>query len=228
MNETALREFLSATGGIAKRFSMTQEPSYPYGMVSSGAGSVVYDVSAQEIGYEYEDLQAMAYTVPNWNDFLAIFLSQPSEVQPLPGNAFAPSLSAAVTSNSGEKDTAKAFIQTLLSGEIQGGNYLNGLPVHRAALKEKQAAYAQDIASRIDQLGDPEMQERYKANIGLISSFDFDALLGQYTVSSAPDVTLQSKVYAEAARYYMGEASLDEAVANIAAATKLYFEEQKQ
>lgn len=219
LDRDALREWLAATKEIVDHYGLTEEPN---GKVQGAVLSVdmgpAYELPLSGQAYSYGSARACAGPALGLADTPLRAVGVES-ICPLPGNAFVPVVNAAVTAGSQNPEAAKEFVRLLLSDDVQKEQpYPEGFAVKREAVFSR----LKTLAERREQT----RKERPDAVFSDLKHWDAEAFLEEFTVPSYQNDQLKEKIYAEATKLYSGEATLEQAVAAAADATRLYFAEQ--
>lgn len=129
-------------------------------------------------------------------------------MEPLNGAAtrvFVPTNIAAVNASSAQQETAKEFLKTLLSNDVQKSAFSEGFPVNKEAFQ-----YAC----------------QFSKNESVYYALDMEEMAGSLAIPVIVDETILGAILDEVQPYYDDEETLDEAIAHIGAKLRTYLAEK--
>lgn len=220
INTNTLSELLSYT----KNFCDKYPPTDLYGNdIAEGMSSM--DINRQILSFSPMDLygeqtQLGISNATGFDNFVIWADSVPTEngqkfispnmyMTPLCGpsdDVFIPSIIAGINISSKNQGSAKQFIETLLSEEVQSPDYREGFPVNKAA-------FAAGLTKTIE--------------MGRVSyAVDVEEMFAALKTPVTVDEIILEAILGEAKLYYTGEQSLESAVQNIVKKTRTYLTEK--
>ena len=218
LDEDALREFYAAAAAIAQKHGIS-DCTEAYLVV--GGGISVYDL---HVRFCAGCSRAAVLPVEGFHALMQAVSRRDAAVRPMPGNAYVPTLNAAVPAKAAQPDLAKAFIRDVLLGSaIQSVTQdRNGLPVSRSGLAAAQETYVAIMRERsAEQPG-----EEYGISEPYLEKAYYVPLMEQAKARAEQSVLLRGIVEENLGAILRGECSVDEAVTQTAAGVRLYFAEQ--
>lgn len=221
VDETNLRTFLEALKTISDRCGLGGESGGWSGglVISGGTGGGFTNIPGSVMGYS--NGRALAGCGEMMDLMLAQYaagIEEGTQARLLPGladGAWVPHALAGISEKSGQKELAAAFLETMLSHEVQDYSVGDGLPALRAGLDaqlRRAAAQEEDV--------------KYSFGAGQLSGTDLDALLAGLKTPMLADATLKEKISAGAEACCKGELTVEAALEQIKSETALYLAER--
>lgn len=205
VDETALRDFLQNTKTISDELQLSSEIEYIHGGV--GSSGIPPRQGLNALAEDSTKYAADILWEPTFTSTLFLFADR--EITPLPGNSFIPICSAAISTQTLQKEIAIDFINTMLQDkDTQGTRMEQGFSV---IVDEHLSLYKKNGS---DLVGNPDL-------------FDWNALILQFTAPTITDKDLQEKLYEQAELLYQGKINVNEATNAILQNTKTYFAEKQ-
>lgn len=221
LNEDALREYYAAVAAIAQKHGLGDDDG-EYAIVN-----FEYPVSDLEMRVSDERSCAAPMIIRGFNTLVQPIARRDAVVLPMPGNAYVPTLSAAVPAKAAQPDLAKEFIRDVLLGSViqSDPGVVTGLPISRSGLAAAQEGYAAGLRERIAKQS-PDQYSISQPYLEKAFAQDYAALMEQAKLRAEQSVLLHDIVEENMRAVLRGELSVDEAVEKTAADVRLYFAEQ--
>ena len=221
LNEDALREYYAAVADIAQKHGLGDNDG-DYVIVN-----IEYPVSDLEMRFSDERSCAAPMIIGGFHTLMQPVARRDAVVRPMPGNAYVPTLSAAVPAKAAQPDLAKEFIRDVLLGSViqSDPGVVTGLPISRSGLAAAQEGY---VAGRREREA-KQPSEQYGISLPYLEKAfaqDYVSLMEQAQLRAEQSVLLHDIVEENMRAILRGELSVDEAVAETAAGVRLYFAEQ--
>ncbi|MCL2604874.1 MAG: hypothetical protein FWD90_10385 [Defluviitaleaceae bacterium] len=217
LDSDMLRAFLEATKAISDMYGLTDTNEMMAGssFLSFGGGGRVNTVPASLVTYMLQSTNMGAFAVTNLS-LLHTMMDRgdgDAYIEPFPGlapGAWIPSTLAGISADTANPDFAAAFIETLLSVQVQQINHGLGLPVTRSG-----------IAAQINLINEM-MRERNMTLFG----FDMDALIARLNTPANIETTLRGMVWETVERLCQGRLDVEGAVREIEQSIRNYLAER--
>ena len=222
LNSNVLRDFLEAMEAISTMYGLATpvEEAMMGGLftaitagVGGGGGMRAQILPGSLMNYMTQSTNVAAFSVSNLMFLQGAIAREGSDFIPFPGlvpGAWTPSTIVGVSADTAVQDFAVAFVNTMLSLQVQHINHGLGLPVTQEA-----------IAAQIEQLNEILAHLNQEFNI------DMDSLIGELTTPGIIETTLYQMIWQATERLCEGRISLDEAVQEVEQSIRNYLAERQ-
>lgn len=216
LNTQALQDYLKAVKAISDKYKLTEEGQGNRMRARMGFsdGGAVTTVPASLMRYTMQQTNYGAFTAGNLQLLQMMMERVGSELIPLPGltsGAWQPSTITGISAGTNVQEFAAAFLQTMLSLEVQQLNYGTGLPITRQGI-------AAQITAINERLAEDDREVRF--------TFDADAFIRQLKTPSMSDVVLTDMMWDSVEKCCKGEIDVEGAVKVIEQNVKNYLAER--
>ena len=215
LNSDVLREFLAVIQAISDMYGLTEEDENEFGimMAVSGTGGRMNMITGSLMDFMMQATNLAAFPVGNIPILYNISMRDDAELAIFPGlvqGAWLPSAIVGVSADTTVEDFAIAFVNTMLSLEVQQQNHGEGLPVTRAA-----------IQAQINQIN-TQMAEFDMDPFDI----DIDALINQLQTPALIETTLRDMIWGTVERLGTGRVDIEGAVQEVEQNIRNYLAER--
>ena len=217
LDSDALREFLAAIEAISNMYELTAADDITGGMgvfmAVGGGGGRANMVSGSLMQYMMQSTNLAAFSVDNIMLLQMMMARDDSELAIFPGltpGAWLPSTIVGVSADTSVEDFAIAFVNTMISLQVQQINHGEGLPVTRQGIQAQ-------IAQINQQLAEFDMDP---------FDVDMDTFVNQLQTPALIEATLREMIWGTVERLCTGRVDLEGAVQEVEQNIRNYLAER--